>query len=134
VRAYVEDCLDGEDRSRERNPSMRWVGSMVAETYRILTRGGVYLDPEDSREGHAHGRARLLSQANPVAFLIEHAGGAAIDGFGRILAIAPRSVHTRTPLIFGAKDRVERIARYYGEDNALMNSSPLFGKRGLLRR
>ncbi len=134
VRAYVEDCLEGENGSEGRNLDMRWVGSMVAEAYRILTRGGVYLDPEDSREGHANGSARLLSQANPIAFLIEQAGGAAINGFDRILEIAPRSVSMRTPLIFGAKDRVERIARYCGEGNARANSSPLFGKRGLLRR
>ena len=102
--------------------------------YRILIRGGAYLDPEDSRDGHAHGRARLLFEANPIAFLIEQAGGAAIDGFDRILEIAPKSVQMRTPLIFGERDRVERIARYYGEDSALTNSSPLFGKRGLLRR
>ena len=64
---------------------MRWVGSIVADVYRILVRGGVYLYPEDSREGYEHGRLRLLYEANPIAFLIEQAGGAAIDGFHRIL-------------------------------------------------
>ncbi len=64
---------------------MRWVGSMVADVYRILIRGGVYLYPEDSREGYERGRLRLLYEANPVAFLIEQAGGAAIDGYRRIL-------------------------------------------------
>ena len=110
VRAYVEDLLEGEDGPRGRNFNMRWVGSMVADVYRILVRGGVYLYPEDSREGYEHGRLRLLYEANPVAFLIEQAGGAAIDGYRRILAIEPESIHVRTPLMFGAKDKIERIA------------------------
>ena len=76
---------------------------------------------------------RLLYQANPVAFLVEQAGGAAIDGFHRILEIKPNSIHVRTPLIFGSKDKVERIARYYSEGSAL-HRAPLFAKRGLLRR
>ena len=77
---------------------------------------------------------RLLYEANPVAFLIEQAGGAAIDGFQRILEIEPRALHGRTPLIFGSKGKVERIARYYREDSASANASPLFARRGLLRR
>ena len=134
VRAYVEDCLEGDHGPRGRNFNMRWVGSMVADVYRILARGGVYLYPEDSREGYANGGVGLLYQANPIAFLIEQAGGTAIDGFARILEIVPRSVHMRTPLIFGSRDKVERIARYYSDGGASANSSPLFGKRGLLRR
>lgn len=134
VRAYIDDCLEGDEGPRGRNFDMRWVGSMVADAYRILTRGGVYLCPGESREGHANGRARLIDQANPIAFIVEQAGGAAIDGFDRILEIAPTSLRMRTPLIFGAKDKVERIARYFSEGGATANSSPLFGKRGLLRR
>ena len=134
VRAYVEDCLESDEGADGRNTSMGWVGSLVADAYRILAHGGVYLYPEDSREGHANGRVRLFSQANPIALLIEQAGGAAIDGFERILEIAPRSIHARTPLIFGSSDKVERVQRYYSEDASLTSSSPLFGKRGLLRR
>jgi fructose-1,6-bisphosphatase I len=133
VQAYVEDLLEGEEGPRERDFNMRWVGSLVADVYRILIRGGVYLYPEDSREGCERGRLRLLYEANPVAFLIEQAGGAAIDGYRRILAIQPASIHVRTPLLFGAKDKIERIGRYYDEDGVVMRA-PLFGKRGLLRR
>jgi len=133
VRAYVEDCLEGAEGPRSRNLNMRWVGSVVADVYRILVRGGVYLYPEDSREGYEHGRLRLLYEANPVAFLIEQAGGAAIDGFHRILEIKPTSIHVRTPLIFGSKDKVERIALYYSDGSASQRA-PLFGKRGLWRR
>jgi fructose-1,6-bisphosphatase I len=131
VRAYFDDCLEGDEGPRQRNLNMRWVGSIAADVYRILVRGGVYLYPEDSREGYGKGRLRLLYEANPIALLIERAGGAAIDGFRRILNVKPTSLHMRTPLIFGSKDKVERIARYYSEGAAMMRA-PLFGKRGLL--
>ena len=133
VQAYVEDCLEGEEGPRGRNFNMRWIGAMVADVYRILARGGVYLYPEDSREGYEHGRLRLLYEASPVAFLIEQAGGAAIDGFRRILDIQPKTIHERTPLIFGSKEKVERIGLYYSEGGG-ETSAPLFAKRGLLRR
>jgi len=133
VRAYIDDCLEGDERLRRRNFNMRWVGSVVADVYRILVRGGVYLYPQDSREGYQHGRLRLLYEANPIALLIEQAGGAAIDGFNRILDVAPHSLHARTPLIFGSKDQVERIVGYYN-DSGSAHEAPLFAKRGLLRR
>jgi fructose-1,6-bisphosphatase I len=134
VQRYVEDLLEGDEGPRRRNFNMRWIGSMVADVYRILIRGGVYLYPADSRPGYERGRLRLLYEANPVAFLIEQAGGAAIDGFERILEVEPTAVHGRTPLIFGSKKKVERIARYYREDSVSANDSPLFARRGLLRR
>ena len=133
VRAYIEDCLEGDEGPRGRNFNMRWVGSVVADVYRILIRGGVYLYPQDSREGYAHGRLRLLYEANPIAILVEQAGGAATDGFHRILDVAPQSLHARTPLIFGSKDKVARIHRYYSE-GGLTQPAPLFARRGLLRR
>jgi fructose-1,6-bisphosphatase I len=133
VRAYIDDCLEGDEGPRRRNFNMRWVGSVVADVYRILLRGGVYLYPQDAREGYEHGRLRLLYEANPIAMLIEQAGGAAIDGFDRILDIAPQSLHMRTPLIFGSKDKVERIAHCYSDSRAELEE-PLFARRGLLRR
>ena len=134
VKRYIEDLLEGDEGPRRRNFNMRWIGSMVADVYRILIRGGVYLYPEDSRPGYERGHLRLLYEANPVAFLIEQAGGAAIDGFRRILEVEPMNLHGRTPLIFGSKGKVERIARYYREESVLTNESPLFARRGLLRR
>lgn len=133
VRAYVEDCVEGDEGPRGRNFNMRWVASAVADVYRILARGGVYLYPEDSREGYENGRLRLVYEANPIAFLVEQAGGAATDGFHRILDVKPTSLHARTPLIFGSKDGVEQIGRYYSEGSAAQ-SAPLFARRGLLRR
>ena len=133
IRAYIDDCLEGDEGPRGRNFNMRWVGSVVADVYRILVRGGVYLYSEDSRAGYEHGRMRLLYEASPIAFLIEQAGGAAIDGFRRILDVQPASLHQRTPLIFGSKDKVERIERYYS-DGGDGQEAPLFARRGLLRR
>jgi fructose-1,6-bisphosphatase I len=133
VRAYFDDCLGADEAWRQRNFNMRWVGSVAADVYRILVRGGVYLYPEDSREGYGQGRLRLLYEANPIALVIEQAGGAAIDGFRRVLGVKPTSLHMRTPLIFGSTDKVERMARYYIEGGAPPRA-PLFGRRGLLRR
>ncbi len=112
VRAYIDDCLSGADGPRGRNFNMRWIGSLVAETSRILTRGGVFLYPGDRRDGYAEGRLRLVYEANPVAFLVEQAGGAASNGTGRILDLVPHDLHQRVPLIFGSRDEVERVGNY----------------------
>jgi fructose-1,6-bisphosphatase I len=133
IRAYIDDCLEGDQGPRRRNFKMRWVGSLVADVHRILVRGGVHLSPQDSREGYEHARQRLLYEANPIALLIEQAGGGAIDGFNRILDVAPQSLHVGTPLIFGSKDEVARIGEYY-LDSGAPHEAPLFGRRGLLRR
>jgi len=107
VRRYIDDCCLGADGPRGANFNMRWSGSMVADAYRVLTRGGLFLYPADSRGGYEQGRLRLLYEASPVAFLTEQAGGAAIDGKNPILDIAPERPHARTPVIFGDADEVE---------------------------
>jgi fructose-1,6-bisphosphatase I len=133
VRLYVEDCLRGEAGPRGIDFNTRWLASLVGEAYRILVRGGVYLYPADARRGYERGRLRLLYEANPVAWLVEQAGGDATDGRTRILEIAPTSLHQRVPLVFGSRGEVERIretlaiTRYDGE------RSPLFGLRSLFR-
>jgi len=107
VRRYIDDCCLGAEGPRGANFNMRWTGSMVADAYRVLTRGGVFLYPADSRRGYEQGRLRLLYEASPVAFLTEQAGGGATDGLSSILEIRPSRPHARTPLIFGAADEVE---------------------------
>jgi fructose-1,6-bisphosphatase I len=133
IRAYIDDCLTGAEGPRGADVNMRWIASLVAECHRILMRGGVFLYPRDARKGYEKGRLRLLYEANPIAFLVEQAGGKAIDGFNRILDIQPESLHQRTPLIFGSEDEIERIARYKIDPNTMFERSPLFGRRGLLR-
>lgn len=114
VRRYVEDAEAGQDGPRRCNFSMRYVGSLVAETYRILQRGGVFLYPSDQREGYGRGRLRQVYEANPIAFCIEQAGGAATNGTTRILDLVPETLHAKTPLIFGSRREVETFADYVG--------------------
>lgn len=133
IRLYVDDCLKGTEGPREKDFNMRWNASMVAECYRILNRGGVYLYPGDARKGYRNGRLRLVYEANPVAFLIEQAGGAASDTLNRILDLEPESLHQRVPLVFGSAREVERISRYVSKPAWIAERSPLFGRRGLLR-
>jgi fructose-1,6-bisphosphatase I len=123
----------GEHGPRAKDFNMRWIASLLADAYRVLRRGGAYLYPDDARPGYAQGRLRLLYEANPIAFLVEQAGGLAIGGVNRILDLPPKSLHARTPLIFGSTDKVERIRGYYVEEHRSAARAPLFAKRGLLR-
>jgi fructose-1,6-bisphosphatase I len=89
--------------------------------------------PADLRDGYEHGRLRLIYEANPVAWLMEQAGGAASTGTGRILEILPHGLHQRVPLIFGSREEVDRLDRYHRDPYPLGERSPLFGRRGLFR-
>ena len=113
VRRYVEDCRRGVEGERGLNFNMRWTGSLVADAFRVFTRGGVFLYPADGRGGYEQGRLRLLYEASPIAFLTDQAGGAAIDGLCPILDIVPSRLHERAPLIMGAADEVETIRAYH---------------------
>lgn len=132
TRAYVDDCVAGTEGPREREFNMRWVASMVAEATRILVRGGVFLYPRDQRRGYADGRIRLVYEANPIAFVIEQAGGAATNGTERILDLRPTGLHQRTPLVFGSAGEVSQVA-FYEENPIPADRSPLFAYRGLFR-
>ena len=133
VRRYVDECLAGRSGPRHKDFNMRWVASLVAETHRILTRGGVFLYPRDTKDPAKPGRLRLLYEANPVAFLIEQAGGAASTGRERVLDVVPSGLHQRVPLIFGAEEEVVLIDRYHRQHNDRAADSPLYGERGLFR-
>jgi fructose-1,6-bisphosphatase I/sedoheptulose-1,7-bisphosphatase len=133
VQRYVEECLAGQSGPRRKDFNMRWIASLVAETHRILTRGGVFLYPRDSRDPAKPGRLRLLYEANPMAFLIEQAGGAASTGRGRMLDVVPDDVHQRIPFVFGAREEVELIESYHAQTYEPPNSLPLYGTRGLFR-
>lgn len=133
TRLYVDDCLAGADGPRERDFNMRWIASLVADTYRILIRGGVFLYPRDERRGYAQGRLRLVYEANPIALLVERAGGAAMDGVNRILDLVPTDLHQRTPFVFGSRKEVEKIGRYVANPSAIGVRHPLFANRGLFK-
>ncbi|MGB1624888.1 MAG: class 1 fructose-bisphosphatase, partial [Candidatus Puniceispirillaceae bacterium] len=104
---YIRQLLAGEEGPRRRNFNMRWNGSLVADAYRIFRRGGIFLYPQDSRKGYEDGRLRLVYEANPIALLIEQAGGRASDGTQAILDIVPTGYHMRVPFIFGSADEVD---------------------------
>lgn len=133
VRDYIDDLMAGKEGPRGKDFNMRWMASMVADAYRILTRGGIYLYPRDSRSGYENGLLKLVYEANPMALVFEEAGGAATDGVNRILDLVPTGLHQRTPLIFGSADKVKRVARYYNDAPSREQSSPLFNVRGLFR-
>jgi fructose-1,6-bisphosphatase I len=133
IRIYVDDCLKGAEGPRGTDFNMRWIASMVAEAHRVLSRGGIYLYPADIRNGYSQGRLRLIYEANPIAWLIEQAGGAASTGHRRILDVQPRSLHQRIPLLFGSREEVARLDRYHLEPHPIGERSPLFGRRGLFR-
>lgn len=113
VRRYIDECLKGKDGGREKNFNMRWVASMVAEVYRILTRGGIFMYPYDTRDAGKPGRLRLMYEANPMSFIVEQAGGASSTGRRRIMDIEPEGIHQRVPVILGSKAEVERVVSYH---------------------
>ncbi len=133
IKAYVDDCMAGDQGPRGENFNMRWIASLVAEAYRILVRGGIFLYPRDARPGYGQGRLRLLYEASPIAFVVEQAGGGATDGEDRILDVVPSELHQRVPLVYGSRDKVDRVARYHIDMHAIGERSPLFGRRGLFR-
>lgn len=115
VQRYVEECVAGKAGPRGINFNMRWVASMVAEVHRILTRGGVFMYPKDTKDATKAGKLRLLYEANPMSFIVEQAGGMSSTGYERIMDIKPAGLHQRVPVILGSRNEVERIVRYHKE-------------------
>ncbi|HVO88119.1 MAG TPA: class 1 fructose-bisphosphatase [Casimicrobiaceae bacterium] len=136
VRRYVDECIAGRAGPRGADFNMRWIASLVAEVHRILIRGGLFMYPKDTKDATRSGRLRLLYEANPMAMLIEQAGGRASTGRQRVLDIVPGSLHERVPLILGSRGEVDRLERYHREADAGVDrefDSPLFNTRSLFR-
>jgi fructose-1,6-bisphosphatase I len=102
VRTYVDAC-------KQKKMSARYIGSLVADFHRNLLKGGVYLYPGTTKA--PNGKLRLLYEANPLAFLVEQAGGMATDGTTRILDLKPTELHQRCPLFIGSKAMVEKAMK-----------------------
>ncbi|KDR44480.1 class 1 fructose-bisphosphatase [Caballeronia glathei] len=115
VQQYVNELNEGKDGPRKEDFNMRWVASMVADVHRILNRGGIFMYPADKRTPDRPGKLRLMYEANPMAFIVEQAGGAATNGHQRILDIEPQSLHERVPVFLGSKNEVDRVTRYHLE-------------------
>ena len=115
VKRYIDELVAGKEGPRGTDFNTRWVASMVADVHRILSRGGVFLYPLDEKTRTQGGKLRLLYEANPMAYVVEKAGGAATTGRQRILDIVPERLHQRIPVVLGSKNEVERITRYHLE-------------------
>jgi fructose-1,6-bisphosphatase I len=113
VTRYVNELLAGTTGPRQANFNMRWIASMVADVHRILNRGGIFMYPADAREPDKPGKLRLMYEANPMAFIVEQAGGAATNGRQRILDIQPEKLHQRVAVFLGSKSEVERVTGYH---------------------
>jgi fructose-1,6-bisphosphatase len=146
VRRYVDECVAGGAGPRGADFDMRWVGSVVPDVHRVLVRGGTLMYPGDGAANGAGANGagangsgpslRLVYEANPVAMLVERAGGAASTGRGRVLDLVPRDLADRAPVILGPAREVERIASYHADPDAGRDrpyTSPLFNARSLLR-
>ncbi|KQQ87805.1 class 1 fructose-bisphosphatase [Massilia sp. Leaf139] len=115
VQRYVDEMLAGKTGARGKDFNMRWIASMVADVHRILNRGGVFMYPADMRDPSQPGKLRLMYEANPMAMIVEQAGGAATDGVQRIMEIQPTKLHQRVPVFLGSKEEVELVTRYHAE-------------------
>lgn len=117
MQRYVGELLAGKDGPRGRDFNMRWVASMVADVHRILTRGGVFYYPLDAkiRANGGTGKLRLMYEANPMAFIVEQAGGMATTGRERILDVRPTALHQRVPVFLGSQEEIALVTHYHRE-------------------
>ena len=113
VQRYIAELQQGKDGPRGSDFNMRWIASMVADVHRVLTRGGIFMYPLDEKCRSKGGKLRLMYEANPMAMLIEQAGGAASTGRERILDLVPQRLHQRVPVILGSRAEVERLVSYH---------------------
>ena len=113
VKRYIDELLAGATGVRGKDFNMRWIASMVADVHRIMSRGGIFMYPRDARDPDRAGRLRLMYEANPMAYLIEQAGGAATNGRQRILDLPPDRLHERVAVFLGSKNEVDRVSGYH---------------------
>lgn len=106
LKKYIK-YLQEEDKATQRPYSSRYIGSMVADVHRTLLYGGIFMYPADSRS--PRGKLRLMYECNPMAFIIEAAGGKASDGKNRLLEIKPNDLHERCPIFIGSKYDVDMV-------------------------
>src|ERR1019366_1080094 len=120
MQRYIGELPQGRDGPRGKDFNMRWVASMVADVHRILTRGGVFIYPLDSKI-HAQGsKLRLLYEANQMALLVEQAGGAASTGRERMLDVQPTRLHQRVPVFLGSKREVKHVVAIHLEHDDVL--------------
>ncbi len=115
MRRYVDECMQGTESPRGIHFNMRWAGSMVADVYRLLIVGGIFMYPWESKDPQKPGKLRLLYESNPMSFIVEQAGGSSSTGTQRTLGLQPEDLHQRCPVIMGSKNEVKRVVAYHLE-------------------
>ena len=130
VQRYIAECVAGESGPRMKDFNMRWVASMGAEVHRIMTRGGIFMYPRDTREPRKPGRLRLMYEAAPMAMLVDQAGGKAVNGTSDLLDLVPDTLHQRVPVILGSREEIDRIVSYHADPHENV-SWQLFKTRSL---
>ena len=110
---YIDDLIAGKNGPRAKAFNMRWLGAMVGDVHRVLTRGGIFAYPSDSKNSLQPHKLRLMYEANPMSFLVEQAGGMSVSGNSRIMEIQPTDIHQRVEVILGSKNEVEKCLSYY---------------------
>lgn len=114
VKQYVEYCKH-VDTATKRPYSGRYIGSLVADFHRNLIKGGIYMYPATTDS--PNGKLRLLYECNPLAFIVEQAGGKASDGHRRIMEIEPTSLHQRVPYFAGSEEMVDKVEALIRQEN-----------------
>ncbi|QDF68167.1 class 1 fructose-bisphosphatase [Shewanella sp. SNU WT4] len=115
MQSYISDLLLGKIGPRERNFNMRWIAAMVGDVHRVLCRGGIFTYPADNKDSKKPFKLRLMYEANPMAFLVEQAGGVASTGYETILDIEPQHIHERVAVILGSANEVNACLEYHGQ-------------------
>ncbi|MCL2917931.1 class 1 fructose-bisphosphatase [Shewanella litorisediminis] len=113
MQAYIADLLKGKEGPRGKNFNMRWIAAMVGDVHRVLCRGGLFTYPTDTKDPKKPFKLRLMYEANPMAFLVEQAGGKASTGYETILDITPSEIHQRVAVILGSANEVDVCLGYH---------------------
>jgi len=108
----IKDYIDCSFDVSKNSPSIsyRYVGSMVADIHRNLLKGGIFMYPPTSDS--PQGKLRLVYECNPMAFIVEHAGGSATNGSNRILDMKPSNLHQRVPIYIGSRNMVKKVKEF----------------------
>lgn len=116
MQTYIADLLLGKIGPREKAFNMRWIAAMVGDVHRVLSRGGIFTYPTDNKNPLKPYKLRLMYEANPMALLVEQAGGKASTGYENILDIDPQEIHQRVAVILGSANEVDTCLSYHDID------------------
>ena len=113
MQQYISDLIAGDTGTRDKNFNMRWIAAIVGDVHRVLTRGGIFTYPTDTKNPKQPNKLRLMYEANPMSFLVEQAGGVSSTGYQRIMEIQPTEIHQRVAVILGSKNEVDTCLGYH---------------------